>query len=175
MIRTLTRRPSASSNRLHKIGSEPPGARRNAAFRAAFWLPGDAFCAIATTFGEKVSSSRWRSAKAGAKDTGRFCRRIFYRKYGKNLLQIDNKRCIIYKWLWKPDTSSTDRDFLPVLRILCRRRCSMWRSSPPVRLRAGTEREEHEAASCCKIGRRHDKVQCFQAWNVRLRLPTMTN
>ena len=122
MIRTLTRRPSASSNRLHKIGSEPPGACRNAAFRAAFWLPGDAFCAIATTFGEKVSSSRWRSAKAGAKDTGRFCRRIFYRKYGKNLLQIDNKRCIIYKWLWKPDTSSTDRDFLPVLRILCRRR-----------------------------------------------------
>ena len=70
--------------------SEPPGACRNAAFRAAFWLPGDAFCAIATTFGEKVSSSRWRSAKAGAKDTGRFCRRIFYRKYGKNLLQIDN-------------------------------------------------------------------------------------
>ena len=51
----------------------------------------------------------------------------------------------------------------------------MWRSSPPVRLRAGTEREEHEAASCCKIGRRHDKAQCFQAWNVRLRLPTMTN
>ena len=46
----------------------------------------------------------------------------------------------------------------------------MWRSSPPVRLRAGTEREEHEAASCCKIGRRHDKAQCFQAWNVRLRL-----
>ena len=34
----------------------------------------------------------------------------------------------------------------------------MWRSSPPVRLRAGTEREEHEAASCCKIGRRHDKA-----------------
>ena len=28
----------------------------------------------------------------------------------------------IYKWLWKPDTSSADRDFLPVLRILCRRR-----------------------------------------------------
>ena len=82
----------------------------------------DAIYAILTTFGEKVSSSRWRSAKAGAKDTGRFCRRIFYRKYGKNLLQIDNKRCIIYKWLWKPDTSSTDRDFLPVLRILCRRR-----------------------------------------------------
>ena len=34
----------------------------------------------------------------------------------------------------------------------------MWRSSPPVRLRAGTEREEHEAASCCKIGRRHDEA-----------------
>mgnify|MGYP007001655415 CR=1 FL=1 len=48
--------------------------------------------------------------------------RNFYRKYGKNLLQIDNKRCIIYKWLWKPDTSSADRDFLPVLRILCRER-----------------------------------------------------
>ncbi len=45
----------------------------------------------------------------------------FLSEIRKNLLQIDNKRCIIYKWLWKPDTS-TDRDFLPVLRILCRRR-----------------------------------------------------
>lgn len=38
----------------------------------------------------------------------------FYRKYGKNLLQNANKRCIIYKWLWEPDASSTDRDILPV-------------------------------------------------------------
>ena len=39
----------------------------------------------------------------------------------------------------------------------------MWRSSPPVRLRAGTEREEHEAASCCKIGRRHEGRGAFRA------------
>ena len=39
----------------------------------------------------------------------------------------------------------------------------MWRSSPPVRLRAGTEREEHEAASCCKIGRRHEGCGAFRA------------
>ena len=39
----------------------------------------------------------------------------------------------------------------------------MWRSSPPVRLRAGTEREEHEAASCCKIGRRHEGCSAFRA------------
>ena len=60
--------------------------------------------------------------KPGPKTPEDFAEDFFYRKYGKNLLQIDNKRCIIYKWLWKPDTSSTDRDFLPVLRILCRRR-----------------------------------------------------
>ena len=39
----------------------------------------------------------------------------------------------------------------------------MWRLSPPVRLRAGTEREEHEAASCCKIGRRHEERGAFRA------------
>ena len=81
-----------------------------------------AICAIVTSFREKVSPSRWRTAKAGRGRKELLHRIIFYRKYGKNLLQIDNKRCIIYKWLWKPDTSSADRDFLPVLRILCRRR-----------------------------------------------------
>ena len=35
---------------------------------------------------------------------------------------------------------------------------------------AGTEREEHEAASCCKIGRRHDKAQCFQGLERKARL-----
>ena len=81
-----------------------------------------AICAIVTTFREKVSPSRWRTAKGGRDGKELLHRIIFYRKYGKNLLQIDNKRCIIYKWLWKPDTSSTDRLSLPVLRILCRRR-----------------------------------------------------
>ena len=81
-----------------------------------------AICAIVTSFREKVSPSRWRNAKAGQGRKELLYRIIFYRKYGKNLLQIDNKRCIIYKWLWKPDTSSTDRLSLPVLRILCRRR-----------------------------------------------------
>ena len=81
-----------------------------------------AICAIVTSFREKVSPSRWRNAKGGRDGKELLYRIIFYRKYGKNLLQIDNKRCIIYKWLWKPDTSSTDRLSLPVLRILCRRR-----------------------------------------------------
>ena len=87
-----------------------------------FSLPTPAICAIVTTFREKVSPSRWRNAKGGRDGKELLYRIIFYRKYGKNLLQIDNKRCIIYKWLWKPDTSSTDRLSLPVLRILCRRR-----------------------------------------------------
>ena len=87
-----------------------------------FSLPTPAICAIVTSFREKVSPSRWRTAKGGRDGKELLYRIIFYRKYGKNLLQIDNKRCIIYKWLWKPDTSSTDRLSLPVLRILCRRR-----------------------------------------------------
>ena len=81
-----------------------------------------AICAFLTSFREKVSPSRWRNAKAGRDRKDAFLKRNFYRKYGKNLLQIDNKRCIIYKWLWKPDTSSAGGIFLPVLRILCRRR-----------------------------------------------------
>ena len=87
-----------------------------------FSLLPPAICAIVTSFREKVSPSRWRNAKGGRDGKELLYRIIFYRKYGKNLLQIDNKRCIIYKWLWKPDTSSTDRLSLPVLRILCRRR-----------------------------------------------------
>ena len=87
-----------------------------------FSLLHPAICAIVTSFREKVSPSRWRNAKAGRGRKELLYRIIFYRKYGKNLLQIDNKRCIIYKWLWKPDTSSTDRLSLHVLRILCRRR-----------------------------------------------------
>ena len=87
-----------------------------------FSLLTPAICAIVTSFREKVSPSRWRNAKGGRDGKELLHRIIFYRKYGKNLLQIDNKRCIIYKWLWKPDTSSTDRLSLPVLRILCRRR-----------------------------------------------------
>ena len=94
--------------------------RRNS--RRPFPLLHPAICAIVTTFREKVSPSRWRNAKGGRDGKELLYRIIFYRKYGKNLLQIDNKRCIIYKWLWKPDTSSTDRLSLPVLRILCRRR-----------------------------------------------------
>lgn len=90
--------------------------------RRPFPLLHPAICAIVTTFREKVSPSRWRNAKGGQDGKELLYRIIFYRKYGKNLLQIDNKRCIIYKWLWKPDTSSTDRLSLPVLRILCRRR-----------------------------------------------------
>lgn len=60
--------------------------------------------------------------KPGPKTPEDFAEEFFIGNTEKNLLQIDNKRCIIYKWLWKPDASSTDRDFLPVLRILCRRR-----------------------------------------------------
>ena len=60
--------------------------------------------------------------KPGPKTPEDFAEEFFIGNTEKNLLQIDNKRCIIYKWLWKPDTSSADRDFLPVLRILCRER-----------------------------------------------------
>ena len=35
----------------------------------------------------------------------------FLSEIRKNLLQIDNKRCIIYKWLWKPDTSLDGQGF----------------------------------------------------------------
>ncbi|EEU95564.1 hypothetical protein FAEPRAA2165_02824 [Faecalibacterium duncaniae] len=46
--------------------------------------PEQVLCAILTSFGEKFSSSRWRSAKPG-RGNGRFENaRIFYRKYGKN-------------------------------------------------------------------------------------------
>ncbi|WP_279035950.1 hypothetical protein, partial [Gemmiger formicilis] len=62
-------------------GTASPKASRK---REVFLRPEQGLCAILTSFCEKFSSSRWRSAKPG-RGNGRFENaRIFYRKYGKN-------------------------------------------------------------------------------------------